>query len=55
MPRGKGEEKTDTHIYISASLLKRFNDVIKNMRPKPSRNAAVEDAIEAWTERREAK
>jgi len=53
MARPKGEEKIDTHIYVTASLLKRLNRVIENMRPRPSRNAAVEDAIEAWTERRE--
>lgn len=53
MPRPKGEGKIDTHIYVSASLLQRLNKVIENMRPKPSRNAAVEDAIEAWTEQRE--
>ncbi len=53
MARSKGEEKIDTHIYVSASLMKRLNKVIENMRPKPSRNAAVEDAIEAWTEIRE--
>ena len=53
MARPKGEEKIDTPNYVRAPLLQRLNKVIENMRPKPSRNAAIEDAIDAWTERRE--
>ena len=55
MPRAKGEEKTDTHIYISAALMKRFKAARMALEPAaPSQNALVTSLIKKWTEEQEA-